>query len=67
MISIHVTIELLQGNIAEVRAFWNEHLAEMAEQCWLKDNNIRSKLDREAKARTAPNSTFTNVLSKNRR
>ena len=50
MISIHVTIELLQGNIAEVRAFWNEHLADMAEQHWLKENNIRSKLDREAKA-----------------
>ena len=50
MISINVTIELLQGNIAEVRAYWNEHLANMAEQHWLKENNIKSKLDREAKA-----------------
>ena len=50
MISIHVTIELLQGNIAEVRAYWNEHMADKAEHQWLKENNIRNKLDREAKA-----------------
>lgn len=50
MISIHVTIELVQGNIAEVRAYWNEHMAAMAEQEWLKANNIGSKLDRDAKA-----------------
>ncbi len=50
MISINVTIEQLQGNIAEVRAYWNEHLANMAEQHWLKENNIKRKLDREAKA-----------------
>jgi len=50
MIEIHVTIELFQGNIAEVRAYWNEQLAQIAEQRWLKDNNIRNQFDREAKA-----------------
>ena len=50
MISIHVTIELLQGNIAEVRAYWNENMADNAEHQWLKENNIKSKIDREAKA-----------------
>ena len=50
MISIHVTIELLQGNITEVRAYWKEHMADNAEHQWLKENNIRSKIDREAKA-----------------
>lgn len=50
MISIHVTIELVQGNIAEVRAYLNEHMATMGEQGWLKANNIRTELDRDAKA-----------------
>ena len=50
MIDIYVTIELLQGNIAEVRAYWNEHLAQIVEQQWLKDNNIKNELDREAKS-----------------
>lgn len=50
MIDIYVTIELLQGNIAEVRAYWNEHMAGIAEQRWLKDNNIKDELDREGKA-----------------
>ncbi len=50
MIDIYVTIEMLQGNIAEVRAYWNEHLAKIVEQRWLKDNDIRNELDREAKA-----------------
>ena len=50
MIAIYVTIEMLQGNIAEVRAYWNEHLAQIAEQQWLKDNNINNNLDRDAKA-----------------
>jgi len=50
MIDIYVTIELLQGNIAEVRAYWNEHMAQISEQRWLKDNDIKNELDREAKA-----------------
>ncbi len=50
MINIHVTIELVQGNIAELRAYWNEHMAAIAEKKWLKTNNIRSQIDREAKA-----------------
>ena len=50
MIDISLTVELFQGNIADERAFWNEHLANIAEKKWLKDNNILSQLDREAKA-----------------
>jgi len=49
MIDVYVTVELFQGNIVDVRTFWNEHLANIAEKNWLKDNNIRSQLDREAK------------------
>ena len=51
MIPIHITIELVQGNIAEVRAYWNEHLAKIAEKLWLKDNCIKNKIDRDAKAK----------------
>ena len=50
MIDIYVTIEMLQGNIAEIRAYWNEQLAQIAEQQWLKDNDIEDEIHREAKA-----------------
>ncbi len=50
MIEVYVTIELCQGNIAEVRAYWNEHLADIAEKRWLKDHNIQSQIDRDGKA-----------------
>lgn len=50
MIPIHITIELFQGNIADVHAYWNEHLAQIAEKRWLKDNGIKDELDREGKA-----------------
>ena len=51
MIEVYVTVELLQGIIADVRVYWNEHLADIAEHRWLKNNNIRSQLGRECKAR----------------
>ena len=50
MVEIYVTVELFQGTIAEVRAYWNEQLACIAEQRWLKDHNIRTQIDRDAKA-----------------
>ena len=49
MIVIYVTVELCQGNIAEVCAYPNEQVADLAEQRWLKDHNIRSQIDRNAK------------------
>ena len=50
MTTLHVTFELFQGHINDIQVTWNENAAQLAEQRWLTDNNIKYQLDRNAKA-----------------
>jgi hypothetical protein len=50
MTTIHVTLELFQGHINDVKVHEKEHTAQLAEQRWLKENRIKNQIDREAKA-----------------
>jgi len=45
-----VTIEFFKGVINEVRVYSTPKEADQAENCWLKENKIKSDEDREIRA-----------------
>jgi len=51
MKKVYVTIECVQGIIADVRVFQTESAADLVDQKWLTENSIRDDIDRECKAR----------------
>lgn len=48
--TVHVTVEIFQGIIHEVRVSKSQEQAEIVEKDWLVENDIEDEISREGKA-----------------
>ena len=48
--TVHVTVEIFQGIIQEVRLFKSQKQAELIEQEWLVKNDVLDEISREGKS-----------------